>query len=384
LSFLFFAALFTGLAFLPFGAIAAALSLTVTFQYLPATIYRARSQPVQFLMFTGTAFVITALSTVVLLAVLHMGVVGALIGQLAGGVYVLGYSALMLWRSGGFTLDTQMIRAALRFGLPLVPHGLSGWLLNVSDRWLLGIFLPLGMIAARSAIGIYSLGYQLAYAIDLLAQSLNAAWIPFFYRYGGTPQGPGIHREMTTLMVAGFGALATILGLNASLVVAIIARPSFAEAAGLIPVLSIGFVAHVFYIAVVTVIFYAQRTAVLPLITGSSAVINVVTNIALIPVLGIQGAAWATVIAFSFMSLATTIAARRVYPMRLDWPRLLLLFTGVLAIAWYSATRRTTVTLGSVAIDAGISAVIAGAALVVAWGPMRALRGVTRAAAREA
>jgi Na+-driven multidrug efflux pump len=123
---------------------------------------------------------------------------------------------------------------------------------------------------------------------------------------------------------------------------------------------------------------------VLPLITGSSAVINVVTNIALIPVLGIQGAAWATVIAFSFMSLATTIAARRVYPMRLDWPRLLLLFTGVLAIAWYSATRRTTVTLGSVAIDAGISAVIAGAALVVAWGPMRALRGVTRAAAREA
>lgn len=61
--------------------------------------------------------------------------------------------------------------------------------------------------------------------------------------------GPRIHREMTTLVVAGFGALAAVLALNATLVVTIIARPAFAAAAELIPVLALAFVAHVFYIA---------------------------------------------------------------------------------------------------------------------------------------
>lgn len=383
LAYLFFEALFAGLEFVPYGATAAALSFSVTFQYFPATVFRAREQPARFVAFTGGIFLVTAVVTVVLLLVLDLGVVGALAGQLAGGVFVVAVSALMLLRAGGPAIDPTLARGALNFGLPLVPHALAGWLLNVSDRWLLSFLLPLPAAAARSAIGVYSLGYQLAYAIDLLAQSFNAAWVPFFYRYGATPQGPRILREMTTLTMAAFSAIAAVLAINATLVVTVIASPDFAEAADLIPILAPAFVAHVFYIAVVTVIFHERRTRILPLITAAAAGVNVLANIVLIPRIGIVGAAWATLVAFVFMAVATTIAAGRVYRLELDWLRLVALFAVVVAASAFALASGDHLDLERVVVDIGASAVVALIALVVALAPAGSLRSLTRAAARE-
>ncbi len=383
LAYLFFSTLFVGLPFMPFGAMAALLSFTFTFQYLPATVFRAREEPTRFLAFTGGAFLVTAVVTLVLLLVVRMGVTGALLGQLAGGIFVVVVSAVMLLHAGGPSIDRRLAREALRFGLPLVPHALSGWLLNVSDRWMLSFLLPMSTAAARSAIGVYSLGYQLAYAIDLLAQSFNAAWVPFFYRYGGSRLGPRILREMTTLVMAGFAALAAVLALNASLVVTVIAQPAFADAADLIPVLTVAFLAHVFYITVVTVIFFQRRTGILPVITATSAAVNVVTNVVLIPRLGVMGAAWATLVAFSFMAVTTYLAARRTYRLDLDWPRLVVMFVTAIAAAAFATLGDDPLSVPRIGLDLLLSLAVAALAVVVSLGPFRALRMQTRSAARE-
>ncbi len=383
LAYAFFAVLFAGLAFLPFGAIAAVLSFTVTFQYLPATVYRARERPSRFLAFTGGAFLTTAIATLVLLLVFKIGVIGALFGQVAGGVFVVIVSVITLIRAGGPLIDRRLARDALRFGLPLVPHTISGWVLNVSDRWLLSLLLPISAVAARSSIGVYSLGYQLAYGIDLLAQSFNAAWVPFFYRYGSTRQGPGIHREMTSLVVAGFAALAAVLALNATSLVAAIAAPEFAGAADLIPLLSVAFVAHVFYIAIVTVLFHERRTGILPVITAGSAAANIVTNLALIPLIGIFGAAWATLVAFTVMAVATYLAARRAYPIELDWPRLVILLAMPIASAVFASTRSPEPTILGTALGLALSLVVVAITGALALTPFRSLRALTRAVVRD-
>lgn len=383
LAYAFFSMLFAGLEFLPFGAMAAVLSFTVTFQYLPATVFRAREEPGRFLAFTGGAFVVTAIVTLVLLLVVRTGVIGALFGQLAGGAFVVALSVILVIRVGGPSIDRKIARDALRFGLPLVPHTLSGWVLNVSDRWLLSFLLPMSASAARSAIGVYSLGYQLAYALDLLAQSFNAAWVPFFYRYGSTRLGPGIHREMTTLVVAAFAALGAALTLNATLIVGVIAAPEYGPAADIIPILALAFVAHVFYITVVTVLFHERQTGILPLITAGSAAANVAVNVALIPLIGIFGAAWATLAAFSVMAIATYLAARRVYPVELAWPRLGLLFIIPIAAAGFASTRPGALTVPDVALNLALSVAGVSAAAAIGLTPFRSLRTLTRTVAGE-
>jgi O-antigen/teichoic acid export membrane protein len=381
LAWAFFEVLFAGLEFIPYGLIAAVLSFTVTFQYLPATVYRAREQPERFLAFTGGTFLITAATTLALLLIVPLGVVGALLGQVAGGVFVVAVSIVLMLRAGGPALDERLARRALGFGLPLVPHTLFGWVLNVSNRWLLGLLLPMSAIQARSAIGIYSLAYQLAYAIDLIAQSFNAAWVPFYYRYGDTPQARGIHRETTTLVVTGFGLLAALLAIHAQLIVAVIARPEFAPAADLVPILAVAFLAHAFYIAVVTVLFHARQTAVLPLVTGASALVSVGTSVALIGVVGVVGAAWSTLLAFVFMAAATYVVARRQDRVSVDWLRVGAAATVTVLAATYALARDATITPERFAIDAAASIAAVAIAAAVGLAPVRRLRLLTRAAA---
>ena len=383
LSWLFFAQLFAGLEFWPFGAFAVAIAFATTFVYLPATLFRAREQPLAFLSFTAGQFAVTAAVTLLLVVAMHAGAVGALLGQLAGGLAILLVSAVLVWRAGGLALDRGLASEALRFGLPLVPHGISGWVLSVSDRWLLGFLLPLSAALARAQIGVYSLGYQLAYVVDLVAQSINAAWVPFFYRYGGTEQGPRIHREMLTVVTAAFAAVIAALSINANLAVAIIARPQFAEAARVVPIVGLGFEAHIVYIWMVTVVFHARRTAMLPLISGASGAVNVAVNIVLIPRFGIQGAAWATLASFTAIAVMTTWYAYRVYPVTVDWLRLAVLLAGTAGAAAYGLAATGGLSAGRILLDLALSALFAGAALTVARSPAVRLRTLTREATRS-
>jgi O-antigen/teichoic acid export membrane protein len=239
-------------------------------------------------------------------------------------------------------------------------------------------------VAARAEIGIYSLAYQLAYAVDLLAQSFNAAWVPFYYRHGDSPQGTGIHRETTSMVMAAFGALSALLAINAELIVTVIARPEFGPAAGIVPILAVGFLAHAFYIAIVTVLFHARQTRILPIITGLSALLNVGVNVVLIPTLGTTGAAWATLLAFVFMAAATTVAARRVRRVSVDWPRVGLMAALSVAAAAWTTTRTGSLSIERVAVDLALSLLVVAVAVVIALGPFRRLRSLTRDAVRSA
>jgi O-antigen/teichoic acid export membrane protein len=69
----------------------------------------------------------------------------------------------------------SILMPALAFSLPLVPHALAGWALEMSDRAILTRLLPL------QDVGIYSLGYQLGAARGLMTAAFNAAWVPFLF-----------------------------------------------------------------------------------------------------------------------------------------------------------------------------------------------------------
>src|SRR5438067_1618929 len=66
-------------------------------------------------------------------------------------------------------------RAFLRYGLPLVPHRVSGWLTGMADRVIIAKLTSLGQV------GIYSVGYSIGTAVALVQEAFNRAWVPFFF-----------------------------------------------------------------------------------------------------------------------------------------------------------------------------------------------------------
>ncbi|HET6746416.1 MAG TPA: oligosaccharide flippase family protein [Candidatus Limnocylindria bacterium] len=331
----FFPRIFPGVAFVPYGVIVLALTVTTSLQYVPAVLFRAGERPDRFLSYAIGVFVLGTVATLFFLLVLQRGAGGALAGQLVGGLAVAAITALILSRMPRARFDAGLVRESLRFGLPLVPHGVAAWILNLSDRLLIGLLIGLPTLGTQAAIGIYSFGYVLGQGIALVALSFNAAWVPFWYARGDGERGPSLLREVTTLSMGGLALLTVMAASLAPEVTRLFAslRWGFsARAAGdVIVVVSLASLVYGLYFMLVSTIFLRRRTGGLPLLTLAAGAANVASNVVLIPRFGIAGAAWSTVVGYGTLTALTWWYAARDYPIGLDLRRLAAIGVGVAA-----------------------------------------------------
>jgi O-antigen/teichoic acid export membrane protein len=322
-----------GVPFVPFGLLALSIGGLMAFHYVPSVFFRAADRPGRYLLLALASFGVTAVATLVLVAGLRLGAAGALLGQLAGASVVGATAIAVLVGLRPRELRPELARRALSFGLPLLPQAMAGWLLSVSDRWLIGWLIGLSAAEALAAVGVYSLGYQLGYAVGLVAISFNAAWLPFFYRVGEGRHGPAVLRDMTTLTVAGFIALAGTMALLAPEIVGLMAPPEWSAAADVTAVVAFASVANAAGLMVSSVFTLTRRTRPLATVTLVAAGVNLSVNAALIPILGIMGAAWATLAAYIVLAGLAYVVGRRHYPILVDVPRLVTaLVTGVTVV----------------------------------------------------
>ena len=371
----FFEAIFQA-PFVPYGVLALAITFVNSADYVPSILYRATQQPGRFLTFNlGSFAVSSAISIAFVLG--GLGAAGVLLGQLIGGAIMFAVVLVVALRPRGPLWLPSVVRPALRFGVPIVPHQISTWTTRLSDRWLLAFLLVLPTAQERLAlIGVYQLGYQLGSVVSMLATSFNAAWTPFLYRVGETSAGPTVFRHMFTITSAGFLWLALALGAFAPEIIAVIARPGYEMAADVLPVVAIGSAFQAMYTMLVGIIFLRRRTAYLPIITVVSAAINIGLNLLLIPRYGIMGAAWTTLIAYVLFAILTWMFARAVYPLSLDYARVGVAVT--VAVAGLVLARMVDASADD-AVAAGIrhAGIVGGAAIGFATmlrGPSRELR----------
>jgi O-antigen/teichoic acid export membrane protein len=373
-----FSSLFAGAPFWPFGPLTLALTFLLAFQYVPSSWLRARELPGRFLLLTLASFAAGVVATIGFVLVADLGAPGALLGQLAGAAAIVVVAVAVVASMGSPSFRPDLLRRSLAFGLPLLPHSLSAWVLNLSDRWLIGLLVVGSAAAAQAAIGVYSFGYLLGQLVALVAFSFNAAWVPFFYQRGEGPSGPRLLREMTTLSIGGLAVLAAGIGLVAPEVTALLAGDRWGsastEAGRIAPIVAVASVSYGVYYMVVSAVFLVRRTRVLPLLTITAGAVNVGLNLILIPRVGIVGAAWATLAGYSTLAALTAWYARRVYALELDVGRL-----GVIGAAL------VVVLLGGGFATSGLDGTIVGgavhAALAIAFAVAVALLALPALAA---
>ena len=69
-------------------------------------------------------------------------------------------------------------------------------------------------------------------------------------------------------------------------------------------------------------IYIKKKTHYLPLITGVAAAVNIVGNLLVIPVWGMYGAAWTTVLSMVVMTVLLYVMIHRHYPVPYEWNRI--------------------------------------------------------------
>jgi O-antigen/teichoic acid export membrane protein len=327
------AVLLPDVPFRPYIRLAIWTAFLTTFGLIPLNLLQIEERPGLYVKVTVAGALVTTLCIIWLVVARRMGAYGYLLGTLIGSALLAIPYALLAARMATLRLRWDVTRAALVYSLPLVPHALAGWVLELSDRALLQRFVPLG------ELGLYSLGYQLASLLTMAATAINFAWTP--YMYGVVRDRPDTAAaelgRMTTYYVAVLCALALGVALLGGDILRILTEPPYHSAYRVVPLVALGLLFSGLYLVPANLLFLRSKTGLIPFVTIAAGIVNVALLLSLAPRLGIMAGAWATAAGYGVMLLLVWIAARSAFRLRYEYGRLGLLL-GVAAVI-FLATR---------------------------------------------
>lgn len=284
-------------------------------------------RPLSYASATVINAVFTAVPAAVLVFYLHLGLRGALWGQLIGSTIALGY--VLVASRGGFAMSFSRarLREMLAYSTPLVVSNVGMFLNLYADRLLIQ------HLESLSAVGVYAVGSRVATLITLLLVGFQGAATPLFLSKRDEAATPAaIARIFRLFVVVGFSAVIALSVLAVPLV-RLAAASAYQHASRVVPLLvvsalfsGIGFFAPG--------ILFAKKTMLAARITVIAGAANAVLCLVLIPPLGIVGAAVATCSTSIGWFVVLMIASQRFYPVPHEWRSLAL---GAAAVAAYVA-----------------------------------------------
>lgn len=293
-------------------------SLFEAFSKLILSLWRAQEKPLRFGFFNILKSLVNISLSIFLVIHLDMSWQGRVLGIIITGL-LFGFFAFLGLRWNHVSnkisnidfIDSKHIQNALHFGLPLIPHALSGWIINYIDRFFIASMI--GM----SQVGIYSVAYQIGNIIGIFALSFNQAWSPFLFRQLNR-NSQKIKIRIVQFTYAYFliiCSLSIVLSLGFASIAPFFVGQNFQNSTQYVIWVALGYAANGMYFMVVNYIFYAEKNYYLPFITVFSAIVNIALNYLLISYNGTIGAAQATTITYAVTFLITWYVSRNVYTM---------------------------------------------------------------------
>lgn len=305
----------------PPGDLALALAgaaLFVGATVVPLALLRAEERLRDYVLLTGVIALTTAGGTFLAIVVLDAGVAGWFVAVIAANAVTLLVAMRMIPLRLSAGVDRRLLGGALALGLPLVPHMLSHWGLGISNR------IVLAGIGSASQVGIYALAANVALPVAILVQGMAQGFMPTYAR-AATERAAlmSLPRviNVQVLLVLSITIGAMLLG---PIVTRYIAPPEYDAAADLVPWLTAGYgVLGLYFLPMNAVALTAGRTGKIWMITVLAAGLNFAALLALVPSLGLTGAAIATTIGYAVLLLGVGLYSRGAdNPVHYPWGRL--------------------------------------------------------------
>ncbi|WP_109832847.1 lipopolysaccharide biosynthesis protein [Reichenbachiella versicolor] len=214
-----------------------------------------------------------------------------------------------------FTLNISQLKPILSYSFPLLFMGLAGVTNEMLSRALLKNWLPIGFYAGlnnQEALGIFGAVYKLSIFIQLGIQAFRYAAEPFFFSNAADKNSPQLFAKVMTAFVQ-FNAI-VFLGICMNLDwlgMVILRNQTYQTGLHIVPFLLMGYIFSGVYYNLSVWYKVSDQTKYGAIITSVGAVLTVVLNFLLIPMLGYLGSAIVTFLVFFSMSLISYILGKR-------------------------------------------------------------------------
>lgn len=266
----------------------------ITTYYLRA-IDEVKSVAVSGIMNTA----LTIISNIILLLYFKTGVIGYLSSMIIGSFLSSFYAFAIIVKDKKFNChilcDNHTKKIMLSYSIPLIFNGVSWWINNSLDRYLLSFFCDV------SATGIYAVSSKIPVILQTFQTIFSEAWSLSIVQQFDSEDKDGFFANMYNLYNAASVLCASGLILFNVLIAKLLFHNSFFEAWQYSSLLVVSTIFGGIAGMIGGVFSAIKKTSIYALSTIISALINTILNLLLIPRYGALGAAVATLISFIFI-----------------------------------------------------------------------------------
>lgn len=283
---------------------------TQVFSVINLDIWRLEEKPISYGLYSVATIVANFALTLVLVICFKQGWLGRLYAQVSVSTLFFFISICFL-RYRGYLIKIcptkQSIKAALGFGVPLIPHNASIWVRQGLDRYIINYFY------LATQVGLYSFAYNFANIIQIIGLAFNATNSVYIYK-NLAKKDEGVRtvlRHQTKMMIIFFTVI-TFLVCIGTVVFIPIWVPEYAGAIPYLIPLCISALFQCIYYLFVNYIFYFKKTKELMYITFSLSLLHLILSIILTRY-SVMYTAYVTMFINFVILLSVFLYSRRIY-----------------------------------------------------------------------
>lgn len=302
-----------------FGAAILFLDANVVIPFLKLRLERRAKI---FSLYRIINILVNILLNVYLIIILKWGIEAILLSNLIASAVSLLLLLPTIIKNFRFKFHSVLFKRMLKFGLPFLPAGFAVMLVQVIDVPILEKLTDL------QTVGIYKANYKLGIFMMLYVNMFQFAWQPFFLQNAKEPNA----KEMFSKVLTYFTLAGSVMLVVVSLFISDIAQIRIAgfsiigseywSGLHIVPIVLLAYLINGMYSVFSAGIYIEEKSIYVPFITGAGAVVNIIVNFLLIPVLSLTGAALATFASYFVMALGYYFVTQKFYQIKYELKRI--------------------------------------------------------------
>lgn len=272
----------------------------------------------------------STVTNIYLVTILKLGYISlVLTNTLVALIQFLSYFFLIRKNVSIKHFKPQVLKKILIYTVPLIPVTISGWILDLSDRYFINTYY------SSFDTGLYAVANKIVIMITVFLGAFQTAYPSFVFSNANAEDGKEKDRfvQVFDIFMLLFLVVAVTISVFSKQIIVIMTTPDYFNAYKMVPFLVFGQVAFGMSFVVGAGISIMKKSRYSMRISWIAAIINIVLNYIFIPKYGAIVAAITTAISFVVLASLNYYYAQKVYKCNYKFKRAMIMFGITIALS---------------------------------------------------
>jgi O-antigen/teichoic acid export membrane protein len=299
------------------------IAMTELLFYIPLQVLQYEEKTFSYLFHNSLKLIISFVLTYYLVVYESMGLEGILYARLVGNVIsTLTTMLFVILPRCVFRVNFPSLRKTIIFGAPLIISSLSYIIYAISDRYMLN------WLSTEAETGKYAFGFKIANFINLIfVQAIGTSYFPSMLSNEAKDNNTRYYRKMLTYYCFLMSVVILAFLFFYKDILWIVGKDkAYWDGLAVVPVLCLTFMIYGMNYFVSIGVFLKNKTKSYLLPSISTAIINILLNLYMIPAFGMMGAGYSTLIAQIIYVTQVSYFSSKLYKIQFEWGKIMTIF----------------------------------------------------------